>query len=471
MRLKRLELQGFKSFVNRTILHFEPGLTGVVGPNGCGKSNLVDAIVWVLGEQRPTQLRGDSMTDVIFNGSDSVSPASFAEVTLILDRQGVALNSQFLTEGSSHDEMAVTRRVGRDGKGEFFINKVACRLKDIHELFMDTGLGRSSYSIIEQGQMDQIIQARSEERRALFEEVAGVTKYKVKKHEAERKLEQAQSGLLRVTDRTNEMEKQIRSLRQQAARAEKYRSLKRELEVVDKWVWGSQYRKAGVKLAQLDAEKPKLKAALDALSVLVEKAEEKAKVLANEKEQLLPLLQAKQEAERTWLLKGESEKQACALLEQEKEFLEREFRQNRERHQGLVAELEVLQQRIGDLEGTQQELRMEHERLVEVRERSQGDVASLLEKKRTHQRELASRKQVAQETDAQLSKIEEELAPLQGELVRLQEKRAQLEGEHTWVQQQRVACEQDRKTGESKCGETRLLLEKIRGSLMLGSCF
>lgn len=156
MRLKRLELQGFKSFLDRTVLTFQPGITGVVGPNGCGKSNIVDAIQWVMGEQSAKHLRGDSMTDVIFNGSDSKAATSMAEVSLILDRQGVALAPQFAAFDKS-DEIAITRRVYRDGTSEYCINKTQCRLRDIHELFMDTGVGKRAYSIIEQGQIDRMI--------------------------------------------------------------------------------------------------------------------------------------------------------------------------------------------------------------------------------------------------------------------------------------------------------------------------
>ena len=226
MRLKRLELQGFKSFLDRTILTFEPGITGVVGPNGCGKSNIVDAIQWVMGEQSAKHLRGDSMTDVIFNGSDTKAPTSMAEVSLVLDRQGVSLSPSFSAFDKA-DEIAVTRRVYRDGTGEYLINKVQCRLKDIHELFMDTGVGKRAYSIIEQGQIDRMINVKPEERRYLFEEVSGITKYKAKRKEAERKLEATRANMLRLQDIIIELEKQIRSLKVQATRAKKYKEIKK----------------------------------------------------------------------------------------------------------------------------------------------------------------------------------------------------------------------------------------------------
>jgi len=237
MRLLRLELQGFKSFLDRTILTFEAGITGVVGPNGCGKSNIVDAIMWVMGEQSPKHLRGDAMTDVIFNGSDSRAATSMAEVSLVMERTGVVLSPQFSAFDKA-DEISVTRRIYRDGIGEFLINKVPCRLKDIHELFMDTGVGRRAYSIIEQGQIDRMINVKAEDRRYLFEEVAGITKYKAKRKEAERKLELTRLNILRLQDIITELEKQIRSLKIQATKARKYKEIKSELEVVDLFLLG-----------------------------------------------------------------------------------------------------------------------------------------------------------------------------------------------------------------------------------------
>ena len=257
MRLKRLELQGFKSFLDRTVLTFQPGITGVVGPNGCGKSNIVDAIQWVMGEQSAKHLRGDSMTDVIFNGSDSKAATSMAEVSLILDRQGVALAPQFAAFDKS-DEIAITRRVYRDGTSEYCINKTQCRLRDIHELFMDTGVGKRAYSIIEQGQIDRMISVKPEERRGLFEEVAGITKYKAKRKEAEKKLEGTRQNLTRLQDIINELEKQIRSLKVQATRARKYKELKGELEAVDLFLLGRNAFRHSSEITELTQKKEKL---------------------------------------------------------------------------------------------------------------------------------------------------------------------------------------------------------------------
>ena len=179
MYLKSVELQGFKSFADKIYLDFNPGITAIVGPNGSGKSNISDAIRWVMGEQSVKTLRGSRMEDVIFAGTEVRKPQGFAEVSLTLD------NSQRIFD-VDFEEVTVTRRVYRSGEGEYFINKAPCRLKDIHELFMDTGLGREGYSIVGQGKIDEILSNKSEDRRQIFEEAAGITKYKYRKRRGEK---------------------------------------------------------------------------------------------------------------------------------------------------------------------------------------------------------------------------------------------------------------------------------------------
>ena len=181
MFLKRLDIVGFKSFAERIAVDFVPGVTAVVGPNGSGKSNITDAIRWVLGEQSAKSLRGSKMEDIIFAGSDSRKPLNFAEVTLTLDNEDQSLPIDY-------NEVSVTRRVFRSGESEFFINKQSCRLKDIIDLFMDSGLGREAFSIISQGKVEEILNSKPEERRTIFEEAAGVLKYKLRKKKAEGKL-------------------------------------------------------------------------------------------------------------------------------------------------------------------------------------------------------------------------------------------------------------------------------------------
>ena len=226
MYLKSLNLHGFKSFADRTLFEFAEGVTGIVGPNGCGKSNVVDAIRWVLGETSAKALRGGEMADVIFNGTEKRKPLGMAEVTLTMAGCQDTLKLGF-------DEVAVTRRVFRDGRSEYRINGTLCRLKDIHEMFMDTGIGRTAYSIMAQGQIDQILSSKPEERRAVFEEAAGITKFKREKKEALRKLEYTEANLLRVSDVLAEQERRMNSLKRQVAKARRYQALAADTRVLD----------------------------------------------------------------------------------------------------------------------------------------------------------------------------------------------------------------------------------------------
>jgi chromosome segregation protein len=226
MYLQSLELIGFKSFAPKTTLRFHRGVTAIVGPNGCGKSNVLDAIRWVLGEQSAKALRGGEMADVIFNGTDTRQPHNMAEVSLTFSECEQEL-------GVEWNEVRITRRVFRDGKSEYLINGTPCRLKDIHNLFMDTGIGRSAYSIMEQGRTALLLNSRPEDRRSIFEEAAGITKYKAQKKEALRKLEYTESNLLRVSDIIKEVKRQIGSLQRQAGKARRYQSVIEDLRVLD----------------------------------------------------------------------------------------------------------------------------------------------------------------------------------------------------------------------------------------------
>ncbi len=235
MRLKSLEIHGFKSFADKTKLEFHEGVTGIVGPHGCGKSNIVDSMRWVLGETSAKALRGGEMADVIFNGTDRRSPLGMAEVTLTLSGCAGILETEF-------DEVSLGRRVFRDGKSEYLINKQACRLKDIHNLLMDTGIGRTSYSIMEQGKIDMLLSSKPEDRRAVFEEAAGITKYKTQKKEALRKLDYTEANLVRIRDVIAENERQIRSLSRQASKAKRYQSLFDDVRTLELHLSHKQWR-------------------------------------------------------------------------------------------------------------------------------------------------------------------------------------------------------------------------------------
>jgi chromosome segregation protein len=226
MHLQSLELIGFKSFADKTVFEFHEGVTAIVGPNGCGKSNVLDAVRWVLGEQSAKALRGGEMADVIFNGTETRKPVGFGEVSLTFTNCGSEL-------GVDWHDVRVTRRVYRDGNSEYLLNKTPCRLRDIQGLFADTGVGRSAYSIMEQGKIDLILSSRPEDRRAVFEEAAGITKYKTQKREALRKLEATEANLLRIGDIIKEVKRQIGSLQRQAGKARRYQALLADLQVLD----------------------------------------------------------------------------------------------------------------------------------------------------------------------------------------------------------------------------------------------
>ncbi|MCK0470723.1 chromosome segregation protein SMC [Halalkalibacter sp. APA_J-10(15)] len=226
MFLKRLEVVGFKSFAEKINIDFVPGVTAVVGPNGSGKSNISDSIRWVLGEQSAKSLRGAKMEDIIFAGSDSRKPLNYAEVSLILDNE-----DQYIA--IDYSEVSVTRRVYRSGDSEYFINKQLCRLKDIVDLFLDSGLGKEAYSIIGQGKIEEILSNKPEDRRVIFEEAAGVLKYKTRKVKAEKRLTETQDNLLRVEDILNELESQVEPLKEQASLAKEYLAIKEELKEID----------------------------------------------------------------------------------------------------------------------------------------------------------------------------------------------------------------------------------------------
>ncbi|MEA4815749.1 MAG: chromosome segregation protein SMC [Lachnospiraceae bacterium] len=246
MYLKRLDIQGFKSFPEKARLEFDKGITAVVGPNGSGKSNISDAVRWVIGEQRPKSLRGEKMEDVIFAGTQNRKPLGFAEVSITMDNSDMGLPIEF-------SEVTVTRRTYRSGESDFLINGSPCRLKDVHELFMDTGVGREGYSIIGQGRIDEILSVKSEDRRKLFEEAAGIVKYKNRRQEALLKLEKEHETLSRVGDILNELEGRIEPLKEQSERAREYLLLKENLKLKDINLFVSRYDKINSEL--IEAEK------------------------------------------------------------------------------------------------------------------------------------------------------------------------------------------------------------------------
>lgn len=257
MYLKRLDIQGFKSFAEKICLDFNSGITSVVGPNGSGKSNIADAIRWVLGEQSIKNLRGSKMEDVIFAGTEHRKPLGFAEVSLTIDNADAKLPIEF-------GEVTVTRRIFRSGESEYLLNKTQCRLKDITELFLDTGLGRDGYSVIGQGRVDEILSSRSEDRRHIFEEASGIMKYKVRKQEAEKKLELTRQNLDRINDIINELESQLGPLKEQSETARKYLDLRESLKELEVNVYLENLTKYKEKLNEFDEQYKTVKDDMDA---------------------------------------------------------------------------------------------------------------------------------------------------------------------------------------------------------------
>ena len=278
MHLKNLTILGFKSFADRTSLDFEPGITAIVGPNGCGKSNVADAIRWVLGEQSAKALRGGEMADVIFNGTDKRKAIGMAEVSLTITDVD---EEQLRAAGVSIDynEVTITRRVFRDGGSEYYINKTASRLRDIQQLFMGTGVGRSSYSIMAQGNITQILSSKPEDRRIIFEEAAGITKFKSQKREALRKLDYTEQNLLRVEDLIKEVKRQIGSLQRQAGKARKFQQFQKELQYLESQLARHEYDTLQAKIGEQKASADRLRDEMEERSELVIRTEEEVRQL------------------------------------------------------------------------------------------------------------------------------------------------------------------------------------------------
>ncbi len=378
MHLQSLELFGFKSFADKTQFNFHEGVTAVVGPNGCGKSNVCDAVRWVLGEQSAKALRGGEMADVIFNGTDSRKPLGFAEVSLTFTDCGGEL-------GVDWHDVRVTRRIYRDGNSEYFLNKTLCRLKDIHTLFADTGVGRSAYSIMEQGKIDLILSSRPEDRRSVFEEAAGITRYKTQKKEALRKLEATEANLLRISDIIKEVKRQIGSLQRQAGKARRYQTLHADLQVLDSHF---SYRK----MQRLDRE-------------FDECGEEIARVSRAEAEM------------REEITAGEN---GLADLRLELDAIDERISTARSQWQQLENEIATNRSRIEFNEQRGTELR-------ELIERSGREIASANEKLREHEAQVDAANALLEETARLLAQKTEQLTEFSREAYQRRAARAALD--------------------------------------------
>ena len=366
MYLKALEIQGFKSFPDKTVLNFGADITAIVGPNGSGKSNISDAILWVMGEQNSRQLRGAKMEDVIFGGTEKRNQMGFAQVTLVIDNTGHIFPRD-------ESEVAVTRRYYRSGESEYYINRQSVRLKDVNELFMDTGMGREGYSIIGQGKIDEILSVKSGERREVFEEAAGISKFRHRKEESERKLQRTEENLVRINDKIAELELQVEPLRQQAETAKKYLVLRDELRVLEISVWleNLQALRAGALKLEADlrtAQEDRQRAQEDLDAVYAAGEESLEKIRDND-------VRAEALRDRVSQLDAaaQEETSAMAVLEnslshdkQTLERLDRELADTQQRAGNLRTQADALTDRIDQIDTEAQDLARQLEELMDA---------------------------------------------------------------------------------------------------------
>ena len=422
MYLRVLEMTGFKSFAHKTKLEFEPGMTSVVGPNGCGKSNVSDAIRWVLGEQSAKALRGSKMEDCIFNGTDDAKPMSLAEVSITFADCERTLNSEY-------DEMTVTRRVFRSGEGQYFINKTPCRLKDIQRLFMDTGIGTTSYSFMEQGRIDRVLSSRPEDRRTIFEEASGITKFKADKQEAIRKLEHTEANLLRLADVIREVKRQIGSLQRQAGKARRYKTFESELRQLDIFATRRRLRMVDDEIGKIESEQSALDAGLKAAHAEVDELEDGSAVLRRSVAQ----------TEREIAGVRETNVQAQSKLDHTHELIAT----NKQR----IEEYRVFSTRDSkEVEDTRTALDQARKVLAEITREKEAVEAEREEAEAALKEaadSLAHHQQTTDETRARIRELREETVGLEGVASRLQNQLVEIDSRQrsAVIQRERLAAE------------------------------
>ena len=422
MYLKSLELQGFKSFPDKTLIRFGDDITAIVGPNGSGKSNISDAILWVMGEQSSKTLRGAKMEDVIFGGTQKRAAVGFAEATLTLDNSDRAL-------AYDADEVMVTRRYYRSGDSEYYINKQSARLKDINEMFMDTGLGREGYSNIGQGRIDEILSLKSADRREIFEEAAGISKYRHRKEETERKLEHTEENLLRIGDKVSELELQLEPLKAQSEKAKKYLELKDELKGVEVAVWLDTLDKltAAAKKAEEDYASASfvLQQAHDDLDALYRQAEDMGDLLRQRDGELETvrvkvnmLSSTHQQLDgQMAVLRGNVENNNGNLSR-----IEEELKGQADRSGGIVAQIDQTRSRISQIEQTLSEKRRELEKL-------QGELAAMTANAQGMTRQFLELRGKESSLAADIAGRQADVRGLEESMVQTRERLEQLSGD------------------------------------------
>ena len=489
MKIRRLEISGFKSFADRVVFSFDEGITGVVGPNGCGKSNVVDAVRWAMGEQSAKHLRGRAMEDVIFSGSESRAATGMAEVSLTFQNDGRLVPPQYAGFG----EITVTRRLFRNGDSEYEINKAACRLMDITELFLGTGVGTRAYSIIEQGRIGLIVSAKPEDRRTIIEEAAGVTKYKARRKQAERKLEATDQNLLRLSDVVGEVSKRLQSLERSAKKATRFRELRAELRELELLASCRQY------LAFRDTESGQARE-------LSEAGEAENVALAH-----AARLEAGLSAERLQLLEDEKKVQQLAdqshaidkqlrLSEQEMEFAKRERETIATRQAQHEEEVSLLGVRLELLGREEEGLRLEEQKLADASaedetrqkqaeeslqsalkeihdaqhtvEGERHEAVSVLTRLANHRTNLVNLEKRRTELGGRLQKTSAEKEQLEAraqELARqrdeLAQKLAEAQAKRRELHEHKVATEADLAAGRAEQRESETQLIKLREEL------
>ena len=422
MYLKRIEMQGFKSFADKTILEFKPGITSVIGPNGSGKSNISDAIRWVLGEQSMKSLRGAKSEDVIFAGTQARKSLGFAEVSIVIDNMDGKLPIEYT-------EVTVTRKLYRSGETGYFINKTPCRLKDILELFMDTGIGKDGYSIIGQGKIDEILSNKSEDRRHIFEEAAGIVKYRTRKQESEKKLEQTKLNLLRINDILSEIESNIEPLKLQADKAKQFLDLREELKSVE----------VGLFVYNIQTYKERLEQLLKDEEILTSQKEiedEKMQTLQSKKEDLRQCIDdITSQIESMQNLGFESTNQ-IEKIHSEIGIAKERIQNNQNNKQRLENEIEEIKQRITELQEEQTQklekktnLTSNKEKFTKELEQKEVELAELTKKLSDKELEIEGKKQaVEQNTDKRYS-LTSEISTQDANFENLEKRKKQLKNE------------------------------------------
>ena len=478
MYLKNLTALGFKSFADKTSLNFLPGVTAIVGPNGCGKSNVSDAIRWVLGEQSAKALRGSEMADVIFNGTDKRKAMAMAEVSLTIgDVDGENLKAAGID--LDYNEVTLTRRVFRDGGSEYFINKTACRLKDIQRLFMGTGVGRTSYSIMAQGNITQILSSKPDDRRLIFEEAAGITKFKAQKKEALRKLDHTEQNLLRVQDLVREVKRQIGSLQRQAGKARRYKALSVELQHLETQLARHQFDLLQSEITARVASSDQLRQSAEQASGGVLQCEEQIRRL---RERLADMDHQVSDVQHRGIeLKSESERHEHRIQINEERLRELESQNQRalediaqaeQRHQATEEQLQAVLEHLAASEEAVNQKR-------EALENRRGSLAHFEADVRDRQEALRAAQAEAFENAQQLSRLRNEVNALdmlkQGNVVRLEKlasEKIQLEEERALLEQRltdfAANVEAEKQTAQSHRGtvqERQQRLQEIQGQL------